>query len=52
MFVDPRLDHCLRVPSDIDSAISGTLTILSAGEASDYCLAPMSSQPTVQPGLR
>ncbi len=26
-----RFDHCFRVPSDIDSAIGGTLTILSAG---------------------
>ncbi len=25
-----RFDHCFRVPSDIDSAISGTLTTLSA----------------------
>lgn len=26
-----RFDHCFRVPSDMDSAIGGTLTILSAG---------------------
>ena len=27
---DIRLDHCFNVPSDIDSAMVGTLTILSA----------------------
>lgn len=30
-----RLDHCFRVPSVMDSAISGTFTVLPAGKLLD-----------------
>ena len=48
------LDHCLSVPSDIDSAISGTLTTLSAGggsEWSEYRQDLESKKYTVEPDL-
>ncbi len=38
------------MPSDIDSAISGTLTTLSAAGASGYRQALDSSKRTIEPG--